>query len=169
MKRHILGLLVVTSLGLALLPGSAQSQQKSLKEQLAGTWTLVSNDLVGPDGAKRPSYGPNPKGVLILDAGGRYALIITRSDLPDFKANNRLKGTPQENQAIVRGTNANFGTWSVDEASKTLIIRYEAATFPNHVKTDLKRSVAVSGDELKVQNPTPSAGGSGESVWRRAK
>jgi len=70
-RRHILSLSVITALGLALLPGSALSQQKSLQEQLTGTWTLVSNDNVAPDGTKRQLYGPNPKGILILDAGGK--------------------------------------------------------------------------------------------------
>jgi hypothetical protein len=33
----------ITMLGLALIPGSAVSQQRSLKEQLVGTWTFVSS------------------------------------------------------------------------------------------------------------------------------
>jgi hypothetical protein len=37
-RRSILGLSMMTALGLALLPGNAVSQQKSLKEQLVGTW-----------------------------------------------------------------------------------------------------------------------------------
>jgi hypothetical protein len=77
-RRHILSLSVITALGLALLPGSALSQQKSLQKQLTGTWTLVSNDNVAPDGTKRQLYGPNPKGILILDANGRYAQIYVR-------------------------------------------------------------------------------------------
>jgi hypothetical protein len=64
----------MTVFGLALVPSSAVSQQKSLKEQLVGAWTLVSGDITAPDGTKRQPYGANPKGILILDAGGRYAL-----------------------------------------------------------------------------------------------
>ena len=48
-RRNILGLSLITALGLALLPSSAVSQQKSLKDQLVGTWTLVSWERVsGP-------------------------------------------------------------------------------------------------------------------------
>ena len=57
-RRHILSLSVTTALGLALLPGSALAQQKPLKERLAGTWTIVSNDNVSPDGTKRQLFGP---------------------------------------------------------------------------------------------------------------
>jgi hypothetical protein len=63
---------MIIALGLVLSPGGAFSQQKSLKEQLIGTWTLVSNDNVAPDGTKRQLYGPNPKGILVLDTGGHY-------------------------------------------------------------------------------------------------
>src|SRR6266446_2632830 len=67
-RFHILSLSVATALGLALLPGSALAQQKSLKEQLAGTWTIISNDNVAPDGTKRQLFGPHPKGILVLPA-----------------------------------------------------------------------------------------------------
>src|SRR3989442_8774606 len=54
---------------------------------LVGAWTLVD---VGD------TYGKNPRGSLMFDASGRYALTITRSDLPKFAANSRVKGTPEE-------------------------------------------------------------------------
>src|SRR5258708_37660539 len=101
-RFHILNLSVATALGLALLPVSALAQQKSLKEQLAGTWTIISNDNVGPDGAKRQLFGANPKGILVLAANGQYAQIIVRPDMPKFKVNNRLEGTAEENKAAVQ-------------------------------------------------------------------
>ena len=168
-RRHALSLSMIIALGLVLSPGGAFSQQKSLKEQLIGTWTLVSNDNVAPDGTKRQLYGPNPKGILVLDTGGHYVQIYVRSDLPKFKSNNRQQGTPEENQAVVHGTTAQFGTWSVDEGSKTLIVHIEGSLFPNQAGTDSKRSVTLAGDDLKVSNPTPGSGGRSDSVWKRAK
>jgi Lipocalin-like domain len=166
--RHILTFSVITAVGVALLPGSLLAQQRSLKEQLVGTWTIVSNDNVAPDGAKRQLFGPNPKGILVLAANGQYAQIIVRPDTPKFKVNNRLEGTPEENKAAVHGTTATFGTWSVDEASKTLMVRNEGGMFPNQVGTESKRSVSLSGDQLRVSNPVPAAGGKSDSVWKRS-
>jgi len=168
-RRHILSLSAIAALGLALSSSFALSQQKSLKEQLTGTWTLVSNDNVAPDGSKRQLYGPNPKGILILDASGRYAQIYVRSDLPKFKANNRQQGTPEENAAVVHGTTAQLGTWSVDDGSKTLNVHIEGSMFPNQAGTDSKRSVTLSGNDLTVSNPTPGSGGTSISVWKRDK
>ena len=41
-RRNMLSISAITALGLALMPGSAVSQQKSLKDQLVGAWTIVS-------------------------------------------------------------------------------------------------------------------------------
>ena len=134
-RRNTLRFAAVAVLGLTLLPGTALAQQKPLKDQLAGTWTIVSNDNVAPDGTKRQLFGPNPKGLLILAANGQFAQIMVRADRANFKANNRLEGTAEENKAAVQGTTATFGTWSADEASKTLVVRIEGSMFPNPVGT----------------------------------
>jgi lipocalin-like protein len=68
-----LGLSTVAALGLAL-PGSALSQQKSLKEKLVGTWSQVPIDVAFSDGTKRPLYGENPKGIVIYTSDGYFSL-----------------------------------------------------------------------------------------------
>ena len=56
-QRIGLKLCTATVLGLALLPNAAVSQQKKLTEQLVGSWTIISNDNVAPDGTKRQITG----------------------------------------------------------------------------------------------------------------
>ena len=165
--RHILSLSAIAALGFALLPGSAVSQQKSLKEQITGTWTLVSNENINPDGTKRQPFGSSPKGILVVAANGHFAQTMVRSDVPKFKINNRLQGTPEENTAAMQGATALFGTWSVDEAGNNLIVRVEGHIFPNSTGTESKRSVTVVGDQLRMSNPTAASGGRAESVWNR--
>ena len=67
---------------LTVMPTGAVAQQKSLKEQLVGSWTVVSQEETAPNGTKAQPYGANPKGVLILDAGGRYSAALGRPDRP---------------------------------------------------------------------------------------
>jgi Lipocalin-like domain len=171
MNRHItLSLFALTALGLALLPSGAISQQKSLKEQLVGTWTIVSNDNVAPDGTKRQIFGPNPQGILIFDANGRYALMFMQPGRPKFQAKNRLRGTPEEIKAAFEGALVHFGTWSVTEADKVIVLRTEGALYPNQEGTEGKRTiVTLTADELKMANPASGAGGTTEAVFRRAK
>jgi len=162
--------LVVTALGLAVLPGIAFSQQRSLKDQLVGKWTLVSFENTAPDGTKRYLFGENPKGIAIFDTDGRFAQVQVKSDRPKFQANNRLRGTPEENQAALAGAYAAFGTWSVNEAERTLIRHIEgSASFPNEEGRDSKWFVTLTGDELKASLPAPAAGGRTELLWKRVK
>jgi hypothetical protein len=71
--------------------------------------------------------------------------------------------------AAVHATTATFGTWTVDEATKTLTIRYTATLFPNQAGTESKRVISVTGDELRVSNPMTGSGMESDTVWRRAK
>ena len=169
-RRSILKLPAITALALAMLPGSAAAQQKTLKEQIIGTWIIVANESTAPDGKKQQLFGPNPKGILVFDASGQSVSIIVHPDVPKFKVNNRLKGTAEENTAAVQGTTATFGTWTVDEATKTITTRVVGGMFPNQAGTDTKRIVAsVTADEIKFTNPATASGMRSDSVYRRAK
>jgi hypothetical protein len=167
--RSILSISAMTTLALALLPGSAIAQQKSLKDQLVGAWTLVSYSATAANGTRQETFrGANPNGILILDASGRYASVTARGDRTKFKANGRAGATTEEFAAAARTFGANFGTWSVNEADKTLAQRWESALVPNNMGQETKASVSVAGDELKL-TAAPAAGGREESVFRRAK
>ena len=168
-RRNALALSLVSFFCLALLPGGAPAQQRSLKEQFIGTWALVANDNFAADGTKREAFGPSPKGFTVYQADGRYIQIMVRSDIPSFKINNRLQGTAEENRMVVHGSAASFGTWTLDEANKILTVRLEGSFFPNLAGTTSKRSVTLAGDELKISNPTAGSGGRAEQVWTRAK
>lgn len=169
-RRSILTLSVITALGLALPAGSAVSQQKSLKEQLVGTWTFVSSVDTNKDGTKSDRWGPNAKGLAIFDANGHFSFMISRANIPKFAINNVNQGTAEENKAVLQGIIAMIGTWSVDEASKTLTTNNEAGSFPNFNGNSQKRIIlSLTADELKYNNPATSTGATTEAVWKRAK
>jgi hypothetical protein len=157
-------------LGLALLPGSATSQQKSLKDQLIGTWTLVSATQMTKEGVKTDRWGPNPRGRATFDADGRYSFMIFRSDVPKFASNNMNNVTAEESKAAVQGMTANYGTWSIDEATKTLTTNIEGASSPNLTGGTQKRIISsITVDELKYTNPASQIGTVDDVVWRRMK
>jgi len=157
-------------LGVALLAGDAVAQQKSLKEQLVGTWKLVSSHNVRRDGSRVDNYGPNPRGILIYTSDGHFVLVNTRSDLPKLASNSRDRGTPEEYKAVVQGSLAYFGIYSVDEADKVITAQIEGSTFANMIGgPDQKRIItSLTADELKFTNPGGTSGVT-ELVWKRAK
>jgi len=169
-RRNALGLSVISTVAFALLPGNAVAQPKPLKDQLVGTYTLVSVASTTRDGTKVDLFGTNPKGLIIFDAGGHYTQVLVRLDRPIFKANNRLEGTPEENKAALAGGIGQFGTWSVNEADKSLNLHQQGVVhFPNEEGTDQKRVLSLSADELKIIIPLTGDGGRAEQVWRRVR
>ena len=137
-------------------------------KDVVGTWTLVSS-TTEQGGVKSDTFGPNPKGLLVFDGGGRYVITFFAANLPKFGSNNRASGTPEENKAIVTGSFAHFGTYTVNEADKSFTFHIENATFPNWDKTEQKRPFVISGDELKYLSAPASAGGTATLIWKRAK
>ena len=161
-----LGPLTVTSMALLFLvvsipSGDAVGQEKTLKEQLVGTWTYVSVDIVHPDGSRVPMYGPNPTGLAVFDGNGRYKLLTARSGQTKFASNNRTEGTPEECKAVVQGTIAHFGRYTVNEADKTITFYIETSTFPNWNGAEQKRPFTLMGDELKWTSAASSGGSAG--------
>jgi hypothetical protein len=152
-------------LGVVLSAGAVFAQTA---KDLVGTWTLVSN-VTEQGGNKTDTYGPHPKGILTVDANGRYVLAIVRAGLPKVASNNRTTATPEENKAIVQGSLTHFGTLSVNAADKTMTFKIETATFPNFDGTEQKRPFTVTGDELTFTVAAASGGGTVTAVWKRAK
>jgi lipocalin-like protein len=152
-------------LGVALAAGDACAQTT---KDFVGTWTLVSA-VTEQGGTKTDTFGPNAKGILVVDANGRYVIAFARADLPKVASNNRTTATPEENKAIVVGSLTHFGTLSVNEADKTFTFKIETATFPNWDGTEQKRPFTITGDELKYTVAAASGGGSATVVWKRAK
>ena len=167
MWRNILRVAAFAVLGLTLLPGSAVSEERSLRDQLVGTWKIVSVDNTRPDGSIKQIFGPHPKGIAVFDARGNTAIIIMRSGRPTVAANNRDLGTAEEFKATVQGTHAYFGTYSVIEPEKTLVFHVEGNTFPNQEGIDTKRLISINGDEFRWITPNPSVGGKSEAIWKR--
>ena len=81
-----------------------------------------------------------------------------------------MRGSLIENQATTRGTLSYFGTYAVNEQDRTLTFHIESSSFPNLNDTDQKRTLALSGDDLILENLAPRRGsGSTLQVWERAK
>jgi len=174
-RRHLLEIMATTALGFALIGSGAVAQQKPIKDQLVGAWTLLLDDGINPDGTHVPTFGPNPAGTLIFTPNGRYSLQIMRViSRGPFASNNRDAGTPEENKAVSQGTISHFGTYTVDEGGKTVSFHVEGSSFPNWEHTIQKRLVTAITDEvLTYTNPTSSTPGQGfthtELAWKKLK
>ena len=174
-RKSATALAFAGALACMMLSGATSSfaQQKgaSLKDQLVGTWLLVSAENTGKDGSKTLPFGPNPKGTAVLDRSGRFVVLNINPGLPKIASNNRATATPEENKAIVSQSLGLMGTYTVNEADKSMTWHVEASTFANWAGQDLKRPInSVTADEIKWTNPAASIGAATTTLtWKRAK
>ncbi len=167
-SRASLSIMALLLFGVALPLSDAIAQQKTLREQVVGTWTYVSVDNIGPDGSRVPLFGPNPRGVAIFDENGRYALMTSRAGMPKFASNNRNEGTAQEYKDVVQGSISHFGRYTVNDAEKTITFHIDTSTFPNWNGVEQKRPFTLTGNEL-MWTTAASNGGSAQVMLQRAK
>jgi hypothetical protein len=73
-RRNILSSSAITALGLIVLPGSTVAQQKSVKEQLVGTWTFVSE--IGEGGLLPAKRGGDRCDIAIGQPRGTFSVSI---------------------------------------------------------------------------------------------
>jgi hypothetical protein len=163
--------MAAAALVLAALGGEATAQQKSLKDRLVGTWHLVISEVTSPDGTKSFPFGPKPAGVIIFTPEGDFAHIHIADEVPKIESGHRLKATPEEYAGIVRGSIAQFGTYTVDEAKNTLTFKFAASTFANWRGITQTRLIAkLTDDEFINANPDVGAGrGSATNLYKRPR
>ena len=163
----------------ALSASDSLAQQKSLKEQLVGTWTLVSSDQVRPDGSRLSQFGANPKGINVFDANGRFFLMVASAGFlvvasaDDTKIVSKDPGSQtnsEEGGGLLVESIAYYGTYTVNEVERVVILHLDASTFPNQIGTDQKRTItSLTADELKYSNPAATPGIQIHQVWKRAE
>jgi Lipocalin-like domain len=191
-RRNILAAAAIGAVALSLVAGGVTAQQekgkaggkgppqqqsqpkKPWKEEIVGSWRLLIIDGIKADGTHQPLYGPNPKGLAMFSPDGHYSIQIMRDVRPKFAANDRLKGTTEELKNSAEGIITYFGTYTIDEQSKTLSMRVEGSSFPNWDDTTQKRMVsALEADEFVYTNEIGAAPSLGnqrtEIAWHRIK
>jgi hypothetical protein len=163
--------IAATALLLAAAGNSAAAQGKSIKDRLVGTWHFVVAEVTAPDGKKSFPFGPTPRGIVIFTPDGDFAQIHIASEVPKIVSGNRLAASPEEYAGIMKGTIAQFGTYTVDEEKKTFTYKITASTFPNWDGILQTRLIEkLTDDEMINTNPQVGAGrGSATNLYKRVR
>lgn len=159
---------VAGSFGIVLI-GAMAAHAEDLKS-LQGVWVMDSAYEIHPDGSRTTNFGEHPKGLLTVDAAGRYNLQIFKVDRPAFASGDKARGAPEEYKAAVLGSSTHFGKVSIDPAKHQLSFSVDAASFPNWEGKTQVRDYTFDHGLLSYAVPA-SASSSGViaySIWRRA-
>jgi hypothetical protein len=159
--------IALAALSLAL---TTTATAQTLKTQIVGTWDFVVVEVKAPDGKISYPFGKSPKGMLIFTSDGRFAQVHV-GDVPRIASNNRLTGTPEEYGAIMHGSLSVFGTYTVDEAKRTVTYHIVSSSFPNWEGESQTRTIdKLTADEFVNTNPNVAGGrGSASNFYKRAK
>ena len=153
----------------AVFPIITPAQDGSLNRQLAGVWSLASVETLSKDGKPLPYLeGKNINGLLIF-TGTRYSLQII-AEFPKLASNDRLKTTADEDKTVAHGVLSNWGTYTVNEAEKTLTLTNERSSFPNQNGAVGQRIISLlTQSDLKFSVPTTRTGNTQNLSWRRVE
>jgi hypothetical protein len=139
-QRSVASVAMVFGLGLGLFPCIAASQG-TLKEAVVGSWSLVSAIDQYEDGKKINNWGA-VKGRITFDGAGRFSQIIIGEAQPAMKT-----ADPRKPDAPVV---AYFGTYTVDDATKTLSLKLDAASYSARTGTPSTSSIVIKGDTMTL-------------------
>jgi hypothetical protein len=155
-RRFALGIIAVSLSTTAFVAPAAAQTMKGV----AGTYSPVSV----------PAYGEKPRGQMILTPDGRYSIVLTRAEMPKIAAGVRTNATAEENKAVVDGSIAHSGRYTIGDDGKSITFHIETSTFPNWNGTTQKRPLSLKGDVLTYTVATPSNGmAPNEVTWKRVR
>lgn len=126
---------------------------------LHGAWTLLAAYIAPAGGARFDYLGPEPKGRMILDAGGSMTALLTAADRSGDAA------------ALFGSMLAYTGRFTSDAASFTTHV--DAAWLPAWVGSEQRRAYRIDGDRLTITTPPgphpayPGVEVSAVLEWRR--
>ncbi len=164
--------LSLSMLALLMAIGSlpAAAQPATIRDGIQGAWSFVSVVSERDDGTTAQPFGDAPKGIIIFAPSGHFSLFQSRATLPRLASNDRARATAEEAQAIIDGAIAYFGTYTVNEAERTLSLRLEGSTYANLLGPNAQPRIitALSATELQFTNPRTPSGVTLRTAWRRA-
>jgi hypothetical protein len=138
---------------------SLPPQAGNLATAILGIWKLKSREDV--DGAGRihidPLLGPDPLGILCFGPDHFAAQFMKR----DRSSQDNVPEPAQakNNTLSVDGSDAYFGTYSINENAGTLTTHLEGPISPANVGKTFVRDVRVVGNELIIQLNTTAVDG----------
>jgi hypothetical protein len=150
--------------GLGLIASTGAFAQTDLKSQVAGVYSLASIYDQLSDGKKNDTWGPGVEGSAIFTGSGFFSVQIIAAK----RHNNADQGPRDPIGPIV----TYYGTYTVDDAEKTISYHIQRSSFPAWNGLDRKITIAnVTSSELDVSAPVKGDPKLGDFIahlnWKR--
>jgi hypothetical protein len=149
-------LLIGPGLWMGSSAGKAPSPEVSLRDQLLGSWKLESRTTKKPDGSVIPLPGwDGAPGYITYDRTGFMSV--------QFMQLNRIK------QSGATGYTAYFGSYTVDESTRTVTHHIVGDINSDGVGANQPREVVLEGDKLSLYIRSANSPNVNINSFRRMK
>ena len=130
----------------------------------AGTWKLLSQHSLYPDGTSEPSRGNNAEGIIMYDQAGNMAVQLMRTDehATEYTDLSHLK-------TAMQGFLAYYGRYEVDEEERIVRHFVTGASYFGFRGTIQTRHYEFSGDTLTLKAKSSFDDSTRLLVWRRVE
>jgi hypothetical protein len=153
-----------------LVAGVSNADAQVTKQQIVGTWSVLSVVANKADGDQFEVFGPHPQGQFTFTAGGNFSIHISRSGHLDADSHGRSSGAPpEENKDATVRYFSEYGTYTFS-SDGSLLLHIIGSSVRNLDGTEQKRSVQITNDEMKWATPNlPIGNGNIVIRLKRAK
>lgn len=143
---------------------------KFIKEQIIGTWKLVSWTYKNEKGEEVHYFGKNSTGILMYDKHGYMNAQLMKENRAPFASDSINGGSPDETYGAFHTYLAYFGKYYEENPGEMTHI-VEGSLFPNWVGNKEIRYGKIEGNKLILSTPPIPAGGAEivfHITWERA-
>jgi hypothetical protein len=127
-----------------------------------GTWRLVSQHSLYPDGSREPSRGEHADGIIIYDSAGNMAVQLMRTDeqATEYTDLSTMR-------TAMQGFLAYYGRYEVDEAAQIVRHYVTGSSYFGYRGTTQTRHYEFTGDTLTLRAKSSFDDSTRLLVWRR--
>ena len=153
-------------------PAYLHAAEPGDREQLIGSWDLVSLENHGTNGKTFYPFGEHPIGRITYTEDGKMMAQIMRAERKPFVTHDLYSGTADEKAAAYDSYVAYYGDFAVDPALHAVTHTVTGSLFPNWTGGQQTRFYALKGDELVLTTKPFHAQGTevtAHVVWHRVK
>ena len=133
-----------------------------MSSPFVGTWRLVSQHSLYPDGSTEPSRGDGADGIIMYDAAGNMAVQLMRTDETAREFTNLA-----ELRTAMQGFLAYYGRYEVDESAGVVRHFVTGSSYFGFRGTTQVRQFEFSGDTLTLKAKSSFDDSLRLLVWRR--
>lgn len=150
-------------------PAGAGVPAQTIRDQFLGSWKLIEFTRKNKAGVVDHPYGPHATGRITYDRAGRMSAQLMNPDRPKSKnppgVSQIADFTESDMRAVLNGYISYYGTFDIDDTTKTVHHRVESCLYPSWVGTTLNRTYEFSGKRLTLKADGPT--GQLTLIWER--